>query len=134
MLKSRKSSSFSLQISCHDFLPHVISDAVGSTCYLEETGCLFNLDTDPSELNDVGDEHSELREYFMKRLDYYSNRAPRNLMTFDERMSFDAFSPLMNCDSDFWCPFMEYDGALFEDTLQAEYQRIAGERKVCASS
>ena len=43
------------------------------TCHLQETGCLFDLESDACEHHNVGAENTEVRDALIARLDIYES-------------------------------------------------------------
>lgn len=93
-------------------------------CHHQEGGCLFNLEEDPCEQKDVGDENSEIRDKMIERLDFYEERSVTPLVTMEDRLEWDEYDPMKQSNSNFWSPFMEYKDVAFEHTLRAQYGEL----------
>jgi len=93
-------------------------------CYKAENGCLFNLEVDPCELNNVGEQYPEVRDVMISTLDGFEENAVTPLLDDDDVLDFDDYDPEVHCDSDFWCPFMDFENVPFEDVLTADYRRL----------
>ena len=96
-------------------------------CYKMERGCLFNLQSDPCELVNVGNDHKKMVDQMIARLDEFELNAVTPLIEESESLDREQYDPQYQCDSDFFCPFMEYEDVPFEDTLTADYRRLFGD-------
>jgi len=92
-------------------------------CHLLETGCLFNLDLDGCEKNDVGEQYPEIRSTLIKRLDFYESQAAPYLIVAGAGMDIEEFDPSEWGDS-YWGPYREYDDVDFEDTLLLHFNEL----------
>ena len=103
-------------------------------CYKTERGCLFNLESDPCELVNVGNDHKKMVDQMIARLDEFQQNAVTPLIEESESLDRYAYDPQYQCDSDFFCPFMEYDDVPFEDILNADYLRLYGDGETVESA
>ena len=88
-------------------------------------GCLFNLDTDPCEYNDVKDVYPDIVEIMENKLLLHQENSVKPLMGENEiYLSDDEINPTIVCNSEYWCPYMNYDDVEFEQTLYSEYMRL----------
>jgi len=103
-----------------------------AVCIYTENGCLFDMDSDPCEVTNVGDEYPEIRDYFISRLDYHESRTPNALILDIEQLDYDDYAPEIYCQTEvmgygqFWCPFMSYDQVDFEERLLQNYATLWG--------
>ena len=96
-----------------------------AVCAFTENGCLFNLGLDPCEVTDFGDDHPEIRGYFIERMDYHKEHSPDALLVYGEIVGYSEVEPAVQCEEiDFWCPFREYDNVGFEEKLTADLLRL----------
>jgi len=101
-----------------------------AVCMYTENGCLFDMDSDPCEVTNLGDEYPEIRDYFIGRLDYHESRAPNALMLDIDQLDYDDYAPEIYCDTEimgygqFWCPFMMYNAVGFEEKLLENYATL----------
>jgi len=94
-------------------------------CAFTKNGCLFNMALDPCEMTNRGDLHPEIRKYFIDRLERYQRETPEPLMLYVDKLNWSSMAPSMHCDdTDFWCPFMEYEVVNFEEKLTADLSRL----------
>ena len=89
------------------------------TCLSAETGCLFDLAMDPCERKNIAADYTEIRDALSSLLDSYQEQAVTMLIVDGSEMD-----PMYNENTTFWGPYLEYDVVTFEDTLQADYQRL----------
>jgi len=92
-------------------------------CHLEETGCLFNMDLDACEKQNVGDQYPEVRANLIDRLDYYQAKSAPILIIAGSGMDIEDFDPGEKGD-DFWGPYREYEEVTFEEELTEFYQEM----------
>ncbi len=90
-------------------------DSVTADCIDSEIGCLFNLDSDPCELEDVAPLFPALRDAMADSLDALTLTAIGSKSEDDDDLVFDSVSS----------PFMEYDDVRFENVLQTLFQSMA---------
>ena len=50
-------------------------------CYKAENGCLFNMESDPCELVNVGEQHRKIREEMIAALDEFEENAGSHSVT-----------------------------------------------------
>ena len=95
-------------------------------CHLEENGCLFDIDTDPCEYNNLADEYPDIVAKMVHRLDFYEKKATTPLITLDNQLDYHAYMPSLVCENNekFWCPFQDYALAEFEETLTEQYKTL----------
>jgi len=97
-------------------------------CHLTEDGCLFDLEADPCERNDVGRSRPAVRQYLVGRLDYYHSIQTTYLISDSAKMWYERYDPAFNrlegANSSFWGPYMDYAECDFEGKLNADYQRL----------
>ena len=63
-------------------------DFNSAVCAYTEHGCLFNLEVDPCEVHNLGDEYPEIRDFFIDRLSWHQDRAPEAIMLQTDAMAF----------------------------------------------
>ena len=85
-----------------------------AVCVFTENGCLFNLAVDPCEVTDLGDEYPEMRQHFIERLEFHDKHSPDAVLIYRDIVEYSEVEPAVHCDeSDFWCPFQEYEDVIF---------------------
>jgi len=92
-------------------------------CHLTENGCLFNMDLDSCEKNEVGDEYPDVRQRMIELLDSYQDDAAPILIIAGSGMDISEFSPEY-LDDGFWGPYREYDAVTFEEELTEFYREM----------
>merc|ERR1712173_31673 len=106
-------------LGCDD---QINADSIG--CHLEESGCLFDLQTDPCEYTNLATVNPDILDAMIQRLDYYAQKATSPLITEDNTLDFEIIDPHNACDSEFWCPFQLYQDVEFENVLGDEYKTL----------
>ena len=90
-------------IDCGDY-PY---NADTHSCDCSDFPCLFDLENDPCEYNDVYDDYSEIGDKLASKLKYYySNEQVLSLWTSMDRISSDVITQI-NENQDYWQPWYE---------------------------
>jgi len=102
-------------------------DDIDWSLYDCDDGCLFNLESDPCEMQNVMQDYPDIVALMEAKLNAYQAASVKPLMS--ENVTYldpDAIRPTLVCDSEYWCPYMQYDDVEFEEVLSREYMRLYG--------
>ena len=97
-------------------------DYTSYDCYQQDTGCLFDIESDPCEYYDVGEQYADVRASMIDRLDEYVNIMPRALIHRGNELNESVYTP--QDGALYWAPFMRYDSVIFEHALSEYYREL----------
>jgi len=100
----------------------VPEDANAFSCYQDDMGCLFDLESDPCEYYNVGSDYPKIRNRLMTRLDEILDVTPGALISRGNELNTSVYAP--ESSDSFWGPFMRYDSVVFERELTDFYLKL----------
>jgi len=103
-------------------------------CFYTDEGCLYDLENDPCEYNDVSDENPTIFAYLREKLANLKDISPTDVGGISS-YQLDAYSAdhwLPENTGEFWTPWQDYTVTEFEQVLYSDYAGLYGDEASAA--
>jgi len=107
------------------------AEIVNEYCFSTDEGCLFDLDADPCEMQDVSQTNPEIFSTMAATLQALKEQAPSDVMQMEStQLTLDSpVSWLPSGEDAFWSPWGVYGDTMFEQVLYENYDALYGNQE-----